>query len=697
MIKGTYILNLLLLFLCMQSVAQPNLQQKMRLRGAYDRGHIKLYWEIFEWPEELMGFNVKRKEGEQGSWQQLNTEMISPQVGERNWKNVGLNKDQEAHIQKNLNAYVASGSMKRVSSTVMLSRFRQVGGPQAGDRLRMKEEFEIALILGFGFIDNTYSKGKEYTYAIFPVDTNNRETEAPAVIFSPEKVKKVAPQIAFRVKSKKIELKWELSESLYEQAALYGFIVFRSENGKDNLVRLTENPIGYVTTKTAMLGWQFTDPTGDAGKDYTYHFHPVTIFQFSLEGFKAKYQAKKNVPMVALDIDTIQYQQQTKLKLVWSYPDSLKSMKKRFARLSLERKDPDSLTFRSIWNTNSIKVNSYVDTSMLQYGQAYQYRLVVTDNGGNSYPGKPFLLFYEGYKRPAAPKDLTGEFKWVGEKSYVHLNWKNISHPLIDGYQLEVDAMKEFEYLKLANIPLIRGNSFLYEIKDDGGRTYHFRLIPVTPNGFKGDTATVSCFVPQLYIPPFVKINAKLSEKNSVQLEWDYPANIPLKGFNIKMNDTTLLSYNSIGKEVRKFELSGFLPSDFNKLNRFYVEAIGEAAKRISQGPSVFLKDPKVSKPVELRVDLKRENKEWYAFLTWKLENGSSEQPKEFILFSDEKNEGEILPTIRIKNKGEFIHQFKIPDPYRDTYSFRIAAVAKDGSVSPSSQFILNMGQEKKR
>src|SRR5690606_11579854 len=118
----------------------------------------KLYWEIFEWPEELMGFNVKRKEGEQGVWQQLNTEVISPQVGERNWKNVGLNEDQEAHIRKTLTAYFASGSMKSVTSMEMLSRFRQVGGPQAGDRLRMKEEFEIALILGFGFIDNAYSK-----------------------------------------------------------------------------------------------------------------------------------------------------------------------------------------------------------------------------------------------------------------------------------------------------------------------------------------------------------------------------------------------------------------------------------------------------------------------------------------------------------------------------------------------------------
>jgi hypothetical protein len=670
--------------------------QQARLRGAVDGDHLKLYWETNDWPVTMAGFNLKRKEGN-GSWKALNTEVIYPQVDDRNWSNLGLNESQSQHVRRTFQTYLASGDLQVVRKEVLINRLVEADGLQSGDRLRMKVEFEIALILGFGYIDNTYKKNNDYTYGLFRVDTHKNEAPEPIAVFAPEKVKSVNPQVDFHIRQKNILLEWNMTEEEYMQAALIGYRLYREESVVDTMAYLSKIPVGYIKNKNSKLSWEYMDTSADPNKDYIYHLVPVTLFQTEYKAIKIPYVSKKNKPIFSPGIDSLGLKDNVHVYVSWSLDSLEKSERKRIITYTLERTSADSLKFKPVFSFKSPRTTSFTDTSAKQHGKTYYYRLMLDDKNGKKWEGVPKAISYRGYHKPQKTVNIKAEFKIINNNPFVHITWDKASHQTTLGYLIESDELKPGTFLKLGSIPLIRDNQFLYPVRTYGGRDYKFRLIPTNDIGLNGDTTEISCPIPFLELPQFKKVDALLTNKHTVEVSWQYPSNIPLKGFRVYINDKQILSEVTVNASQRKVTIGSLTTDHYGKLNRISVKAIGAGAEKISLPHSIYIKQPSIKQPENFTVRLFEEKGKWYAELSWKHKLQNTKELKGYKLMIDQEVEGDIHDLVGIKNTVKNIYKYEIPDPYRDSYTFHIAAISRNGEISPSSEIIVNLDKQKNR
>lgn len=671
--------------------------QDIKLRGAEDQGHLKLYWETFNWPENLSGFNIKLREKEGKPWVKLNQEVIYPQVQERNWKNLGLNEAQATEISRVYQVYIKSGDIQEIGKEEMLSRFVQSGGIQSGDRLTMKEDYNIALILGFGYIDNDYRLHKKASYAVFYVDNYGNELKEPAVIFSPENVKKVKPEIKFKGKRKSISVQWQLPKDQYFLAALYGFKVYRQSENQNNFTFISRKPIGYEKEKGNDYFWSIQDSEADPDSNYTYILTPSTIFQTDYKALTARYISKKHRSVALPEIDSVFLRNNQDVAITWNFDNLEKTEKRKIGQVILEKASANSLVFEEVWRNSSLKSYEYLDTLNLNYGSTYFYHLTLIDKDGGIIRGEDKIFTYLGHSKAKGPSNARAEFKMINDNPYILISWEKQNEEEIRGYLLETDEIQEGQFLKLGSIPLIEDNSFLFKVDSKGGRKYGFNIIPVGADGFKGDTVSVSCEVPDLFLPLFNDFKISLNKENVLLLNWSYAEEINLKGFNLLMNDQQVLSYQSISSSDRSLELKNFKADNFGKLNRFHLEAVGDGGRSKSMGPSVYLPKNETTVPEIKDIQLVRKKDEWVALITWNYPITENQKMPSFQLFVDGSVEGDIFSGYTIKSPKVLQYEYKIPDPYRDTYTFQLAAFSKTGILSPVAEYTINLAKQKKR
>ena len=157
----------------------------VQLNGTKNDGKVQLLWSCKGWSKEIGGFNIKRKEVKSGgNWQKLHNQPIQPAITmNKDWSNQGLNASQTEETKKLLQQMLEANPVEYTASE-FLDFLTEIGGFGAVDRLNMKSNFKQALILGFGFIDNTIEKKTDYEYAIFQVNRNGQEKNEPLAIYS---------------------------------------------------------------------------------------------------------------------------------------------------------------------------------------------------------------------------------------------------------------------------------------------------------------------------------------------------------------------------------------------------------------------------------------------------------------------------------------------------------------------------------
>ena len=100
------------LFLLGSGIANAAEKPWLKLHGMVDEGKTKLYWENRDWPSDLYGFDVKRRDLTGTSmWVKLNQEPISPAlVRDRDWRNLGLNDTQIQRVEQKFDTYLANNA-----------------------------------------------------------------------------------------------------------------------------------------------------------------------------------------------------------------------------------------------------------------------------------------------------------------------------------------------------------------------------------------------------------------------------------------------------------------------------------------------------------------------------------------------------------------------------------------------------------
>jgi hypothetical protein len=661
------------------------------LRGGGTDKAMKLYWETYDWPGNLAGFTIKRQSKGNNGWTTLTPQVIYPQVDERNWENLGLTAEETKALQETFQRYLAEGKLSRITKDELLQKLQASGGLKSGDRLNMKQDYSVALILGFAYIDHAYKKSEHVRYGLFYVYNDGRESEQPVATFTPESVK-ITPVIEASVRRNKITLLWTVKEREYQTAGLFGFNISRKEVKSGKETSLTEDLIGYQKADNGQLQWIFTDESANASLDYTYSFIPVTILQTELKPVEFKYKAALYQRIPVSSIDSIVVVDETALRIYWK-TDSLLPDKKRIRELYLEKRNEDTLHFSKIKKLES-KNKFFTDTTHLQFGQSYVYRLSVTDTKGKEWYGAPETILYTGVKLPGKPDSLRAEFKMILDKPHVHLTW--VTGKNTHGFVLLSDEEGTGKLKENLSVPLIKNNELLYEVSGDGGINYQFSIVPVNEKGMRGEGSTVTCSIPLLSLPLFQSFSATYNKNNLVELSWNYPKGIDLKGFNILVNGNIIATPQDLSIDSRSYTVQLYNVEDAKKVNVYQVEAVGTVASRKSSVSPLYQPAYKLAPPQNLKVTLTKDKGKTFADLSWNYNKDQIKDINGYILFTDDGSESYFYQITKGSPHKDMNFNYLINNPGRNSYTFKVVAVSHKGEISPAASITLSLKDIKK-
>lgn len=90
-----------------------------------------------------------------------------------------------------------------------------------------------------------------------------------------------------------------------------------------------------------------------------------------------------------------------------------------------------------------------------------------------------------------SPSGLKSKLIRKDGKTFAELTWSADTSPKssIKGYAFFADYAKEGKVLQMRNVPLIKSNSFLYELPDLNRKQYTFRIVPVDGSNQTGPYA----------------------------------------------------------------------------------------------------------------------------------------------------------------------------------------------------------------
>ena len=135
------------------------------------KDQVQLRWQTATWPKGAKGFLVKRRAIGATEWQALgNGKVVVPGVdANRDWAAQGLTEAQATKLKGTLQKRLTDKTVTPVLPAEFLAHMKQEGMPM-GARIMLRQDPELALILGFCAIDNAAGEGKgAIEYGLFVV------------------------------------------------------------------------------------------------------------------------------------------------------------------------------------------------------------------------------------------------------------------------------------------------------------------------------------------------------------------------------------------------------------------------------------------------------------------------------------------------------------------------------------------------
>jgi len=689
---------LTLIMVSNQGIAQS---QWINLFGTIEDDKVKLYWEARDWPGDLTGFYIKKRalEGRNaGTWVNLHNDPITPEIlPTKDWANQGLNEDQVREMNTKATRYFDEG-LNELSASEVLQVLKARGGPGSGDRIKMKADFDFALLSGFAFVDNDYDDRKTFEYGIFYVDDNGQTRSTPLSTYETiepvEVIEGLQVDLEFGKLKQGIIMRWKVDQDAVDQLGIHGFHVYRAtpEGGQSNLV--IPAPLGKYKVENNQVWWQYVDESANNAQDYTYTVAPLNTFQEELPGFSGDYEADRFKTLEPPMITDHEIVEDTDIKVMWTVEDAKLSRIKGFR---IQRKSPGENTFINVSQLLDRSIREFRDTEPKAYGRTYAYRLVTVDNYDQEWYSPFKSIYYLGLIKPPALTGLQASIEKEDGNVYVKLSWdgKSGDDALTKGYTIYTDELQADQMVQLGSLPIIHGNEYKHKIDGRGGRDYTFKVVPVSWYNAEGEGQEISVYVNALKMPLFSQFDVELLENNRAKLTWQYPDIQELLGFNIYMNNQRVTPRSGLTPSDREFIVENIAEGE-NELSNFQIEAKGvNGLSRWSIVKSLLLPNlPKGqgAKPQGLKVKLLKEGDESFALLEWNDVNLESAGLLGYVLYVDYSHEGipVLMAAMPLIKENQF--KYKLPNMDRSSYTFRVAPFDEQQEIGPYAEVKLQLG-----
>jgi hypothetical protein len=533
-------------------------QNPYDLYGTKQDGKVILYWDCRSWSHEQQGFWLMRSAAGKGQWEMMQTAPVVPSIDSlKDYTLQGATSEETGQvILPALRRLINEGKLLTLTAEDMRRVLNQHNGLGSGDRIRMKRDFHLALIMGFAYIDHTAHPDSAYDYALFESKLDGTIGNTPLDTLRIGDPSPLDFEVDFSVSDRSITLNWSIPAPEAKALALTGFLVDRRNADGSNIQKIHTEPSGSTTVSENLARYRITDPDADPTLDYWYTLTPVNLFRQVGKPVEADYLAEKYRPLNLPQIAMIQLQDETDLGVTWEVNPSDEIHIRGFVvEVSTEMDGRDA---KVVSDTLPGNARAFTDKGLKEYGKVYYYRVTAIGKHGQTAGSAPEATYYMGLIKPPEVRDLRAMLVKAEGKVYVNLVWKGkeAGDTLTDGYNLYNDELIPDSLLHISALPLIKDNHCLYPINTQGGRNYRFKVAGVSKHGKTGDAAEVCLKIGTLKMPRVTTVTCDIVNRGNLLVKWEYPEIADLDGFRILINDKEVAGPKTIDGKMRSYLLT---------------------------------------------------------------------------------------------------------------------------------------------
>ncbi|MEX2336122.1 MAG: hypothetical protein WD555_02485, partial [Fulvivirga sp.] len=136
------------------------------LYGEGNVDQVKLAWISKSWPSGLIGWDLKRQK-DSGAWIKLNKEILRPQISSDKSLTSATNSTSELkRLTEKQRSLMSSGNLIEKGEDEFLRELKTEDG-RFGVAFLSAMDYDLALIMGFGFVDQEFGGEGNYRYGLF--------------------------------------------------------------------------------------------------------------------------------------------------------------------------------------------------------------------------------------------------------------------------------------------------------------------------------------------------------------------------------------------------------------------------------------------------------------------------------------------------------------------------------------------------
>jgi hypothetical protein len=508
---------------------------------------VKLIW-LPLGHTEITAVDIKRKEGLQ-DWVKLNRAPIEPGISMR--KRLYLVESDKAEVTKlvnKMNELLKTNKLRETDNTFLPRLATDDNAAKELTKL-VTQDYDLALMAGFGYVDHTVTKRNSYQYGIFVAGTNKLIASVKwnyGAIPDLNIIKETTSQS--EAGKKGINLTWNADVNRMRAEYVAGFNIYRMG------MQLNEVPI-VATNNYDLSEFNWFDRNAPSNQMHQYSISASTIL--GLEGIIAPYlynpadHAKEYKKADVTSVRSLGYYFKDGISIQWTFPKDYE----RYVKWVYVEKDNIPTGYKRVSPMMSPTTRSFTDTTGSPVNDYVRVRVVAVYNDRTAVNGNDRMYSYFPIPEPPVPLNVRAKGLQEERKYTVSLGWDQPMQgdTITNYYRVYVcDPMSKKLSVVADKVPVKQG-TYQYVIQHGTAALYKFAVTATNKHGAESIMSdTIAVQVPSVELPT-PAINQVIVASQNIQIKWDYPEIPDVKGFRLFQNQQVIATENELKKNIRDF------------------------------------------------------------------------------------------------------------------------------------------------
>lgn len=451
---------------------------------------VKLVWFINKWNNDITGFDIKRKEGLK-DWVKLNTEPIMPGVSvKKKFSVVNDDKEEESSLKAKLYKLLSAHMLEEIDNEPFVQQLKSDDKAVQAVSKMITYDYDVALIMGFGFVDHSPKMKTNYQYGVFITGTN-RLLDSVKWNYGQIPDLNAVQEITTRgnAGSNGILLMWRADMDKIRSGDIAGFNVYREG------IRLNEVPVTMLSSKEpSEFVWNDASANGAVPTQYSVSAQSV----FGIEGIIYPYvydpadHPTGYRQSVVNEIIALGFYFKDGINVKWSFPKE----DQRFIKGFYIEKDNMPEGYKRVSGLLDPAARTFTDKSPSPVSGYIRFRVVAEYTDRSNIPGIEKLYSYFPISEPPAPQQTKAAQLLTDKKKIITLTWDSRMNgdSLTESYNVYAFDSINNKYSLANDKQIISGTKYLYPVKDEAQLIQKFYVTAIGRNKHEsqpGDTVSV--------------------------------------------------------------------------------------------------------------------------------------------------------------------------------------------------------------